>query len=299
MPANRCLWCDDQFNGKSLGDEGSWNGRYELEGDEALVFFLGGIASFVRDDSSLTLAQDSTPIQLYGFSTYPRNPSGVPSRDGADGMQISPIPNSDHRIEPMYDFAPGRLFVRGMLPAGSDVAGPAQDPVNDWLVSDGIRPPKLPSYRDTFSNDASPRPLAYFSSYEGQGYRPWDCAVPHPFGEDEDRIPFFQITYPYLTGSNTGIPHAESVLGPNPYTSSEPAPLADQDMVERSASVVQSFNAGTFQIISAGPDGRFGSGGQVGHRPMSTGDANFDNLSNFTEGVSIGAFNQRGLERQF
>ncbi len=81
--------------GHALGFEWFAEGTtttYELEGDECLVFFLGGIAQISGSD-----------IVLHGFAHRPENPSGVPS---------SAIPDSQKRTQAFYTFDAGRLFVR-------------------------------------------------------------------------------------------------------------------------------------------------------------------------------------------
>lgn len=66
-------------------------GGVVLEGDQCLVFFLGGIPA--RDNGN--------PV-VTGFSTNPRNPTLLPN----------PQLQGTDRIPPFFEFAPGRLFWR-------------------------------------------------------------------------------------------------------------------------------------------------------------------------------------------
>lgn len=300
VASDRYLWCDDKANGKDPATPGSWDGRYSLEGDETLVFFLGGISSFQRDSSTRGKVPDSPPVQLHGFSADPKNPSRVPNPQ---------VAGSEQRTPKYFDFEGGRLFVRavgsdgGNLPYVNDTATPAS---SDWSIDPNDRvADKLPSYRDTFSTSDEPRPYAYFSSYEGRGYRPWDCAIPNPFNSTEElRLGYFQLLYPNVTsqeGGDSAQSHASNILGPNPYTSSETAPSASSG--SKAASAVQSLERTRFQIIAPGRDHMYGRGGQLGVNKdlRATGDDSnsgenqydfdSDNISTVGRGKTIGAFN--------
>ncbi len=66
---------------------------YELEGDECLVFFLGGICEKTGQDKYI----------LHGFTDDASNPSRIPN--GA-------IARTQKRTQPMYPFDVGRLYQR-------------------------------------------------------------------------------------------------------------------------------------------------------------------------------------------
>src|SRR6185295_14622199 len=69
----------------------SWaDGRFiDLEGDQCLVFFLGGIPQGYPN-----------PPGVLGFSNSPTNPA------------LLPTPQSTQRLGPFYAFQPNRLVVR-------------------------------------------------------------------------------------------------------------------------------------------------------------------------------------------
>ena len=84
LPPEQCImWCQDSPNGTAKqefrdaanpGNLPAEGKTYELEGDECLVFFLGGIPEFTRDSSGGTTAA----IVLHGFrlANQPRRRSG-------------------------------------------------------------------------------------------------------------------------------------------------------------------------------------------------------------------------------
>ena len=65
-----------------------WTDTYELEGDECLVFFLGGIAEFDRSIPNPT-------IILHGFTKRANDPSGIPNAN---------IPATQTRDAPLVEF---------------------------------------------------------------------------------------------------------------------------------------------------------------------------------------------------
>jgi prepilin-type N-terminal cleavage/methylation domain-containing protein len=166
------------------GDGVASQGAVLLEGDQCLVFFLGGIPQAVNGTFSCT-----------GFSTNPRDPSA----------HVKPGGPSDV-VGPFYEFQTSRLV---RLPLASRV------PVLPTLGT----PSSLHfSYLDAYGKV----PFAYFSSYKTRnGYNRYalttgssDCAT-------------LQNVWPL----------AESWLPSPHYLKPE-----------------------TFQIVSAGADGKFGSG---------------------------------------
>lgn len=263
---------------------------YELEGDECLVFFLGGIAERLGDASYV----------LHGFTADPKNPSRIPN---------TTVPRTLQRNTGTFTFRPGRLYQRSgqfadswdqvigqseLMPGGFKVlAAPAN-------LSTNV---KLPSYRASSSDEGRPRPIVYFSSYEGRGYRPDDVNIPPIVDDPNERANqtiLFQLRWPTLTYPNDvqggGLPASPVSLGPNPYTESplsESAPPSGTGVKP-----TQAFNPKTFQIILPGADGEFGAGGHLGDYDPNTyppgnpppWTANEDNIGNFSGGQAIGDF---------
>jgi prepilin-type N-terminal cleavage/methylation domain-containing protein len=120
------------WNGNGVIQTPQQGGDYILEGDQCLVFFLGGIPG------------SSVPLQCLGFSTNPTNPA------------YSPPPGSpDDRIGPFLDFASNRLVLLQPPPPQANQLS---------------RSPLHYSYLDTYGiSDGQGKlltglPYAYFSS---------------------------------------------------------------------------------------------------------------------------------------
>jgi general secretion pathway protein G len=135
----------------------------------------------------------------------------------------------------------------------------------------------MPSYLDTLGTGIDGRPYAYFVSHPGVGYDPNDCNL----SADANGVVYqtFNLGFSVSNGNlYTSSP------GPNPYTSSLPAPTTGTSL--RTASFI---NQNTFQIISAGRDRDYGAGGQYlpsgvsGKLPAPPADrlSESDNLTNF------------------
>ena len=260
------VWCADS------DASGAINGTYELEGDECLVFFLGGISQFDRDNPET--------IILQGFSKDPRNPSGVP-----DPLN----PASLNRNEPLFEFGAGRLYVRRNVPGAADQVSPAPVADEEWGSSSGVvyvdpTISKLPSYADMASHAANePRPIVYFNSYadigHSGGYRAHDCNLP----EDPQMAISFQRPWPVVSTDSTPHPVSE---GPNPYTVTPAGPAAGA-----TPAIFQPYKPSGYQLLTPGEDGLFGQGGQVGGAgaaPLAAGD--LDNICSFGEGKTIEDF---------
>ena len=123
-----------------------WNGNGKLdsgvvlEGDQCLVFFLGGIPI------------QGTPAGCAGFSTDPRDPSkvvniptGLPAPNNIYPAQTA------NRKGPFFEFPSDRLYQRDML----------------FLTNPTVSNYPIPfySYADAHSNKSQKTPYAYFSSY--------------------------------------------------------------------------------------------------------------------------------------
>lgn len=293
------LWCKDDLQkvaaaGSTPGTISTRGNFYELEGDECLVFFLGGIAEFDRN------ATDPT-IRLHGFAKNPRNPGGTPNTND---------PASLNRDGPFFDFDASRLFVRNRTANPSQVAAPAPDQPNnanaDWGIT-SIRTVKLPSYRGIRTTTSTPVPIAYFSSYEGRGYRPHDVNYPEEFVADPPAVTEirFQLPWPTITSDDTGsTAQNPTSLGPNPYTITRSAPIfidpppsgglaPDGKPIDSAGTLLKPYAADTFQIISPGADGKIGVGGKIPPAiPLTSSDPDYDNISNISGGGTVGTFSE-------
>ena len=268
------LWCKDSppatvkteatvaaSSGGGAGAPGGTGGAiYELEGDECLVFFLGGIAQFDRSNP------DSSII-LNGFSKRASNPGGVPD---------SSIPQTVQREPRLFEFDGGRLFVRPFT-----VVTPATQFVQEFVPSAGsgylaMVNSKLPSYRSIDTNPINAPPIAYFSSYEGTGYRPHDVNL----------VPTTNPSLAFQLAWLPMLPIGNSVA-PNPYTESNPVPAATE--------IVRFHKSSGFQLITAGDDNEYGLGGRlprVATAPITNTDLEFDDRTNFTDSKTVGVFDQ-------
>jgi general secretion pathway protein G len=227
-------WPD--YNGNNVQDPGF----LYLEGDECLVFFLGGIPN---------PSVDTAGRIVYGTSGFAKDPRYPFKNAGVVASAMS----TSNRTSPLYEFNAGRMV---------DFDG------------DGI-----PSYLDANASNGVGVPYAYFATYGGTGYDPNDTN----FGDDGN----FGIGNTYRIGlpaiSASGTTNTVFSPTPNPYTSSLPTPgSANQPAAY--------INPNSFQIISSGGDGLFGPGGQFsssgGDRlpPSNLRTAEYDNVTNFTNG---------------
>jgi hypothetical protein len=150
----------------------------------------------------------------------------------------------------------------------------------------------LPSYRPITGRTDGP-PVAYFSAYMGRGYRPDDFNYP-----DETVSPGFQILWPFITFD----PNNPMSEGPNPYTTT-----IENVTTATIPNSVKSYLPESYQIIVAGPDGKFGIGGVLGAQrniggatgsKMPNSDATADNFSNVTGGgQKVGDFHDSLLSK--
>ncbi|MGL5096514.1 MAG: hypothetical protein ACRDD1_13050, partial [Planctomycetia bacterium] len=156
--------------------------------------------------------------------------------------------------------------------------------------------PRLPSYRPLYVTDAE-IPYAYFSSYEGRGYKPHDCNFNSTAAAVNNTIPF-QLMWRTITTEDPGamptdaLDHARSVY-PNPY--------AESSTALTTGSIIKPFNPQTFQILHPGTsNSEFGIGGTLGRqRPapptmpaLNNSDPGADDMTNFSDGRTIGDFNE-------
>jgi prepilin-type N-terminal cleavage/methylation domain-containing protein len=229
FPAGGTSWYD--FNGNGTFDQAP----YILQGNECLVFFLGGIPlpSLLPPDFVSPTPPDAA-FGMIGFGKNPQNPftNGIV----LDSRNTTPGPNSMYsasRNQPLFEFNAGRLYL---------------DPTN--LSNNGFTP-GIPAYYDSFGNTAPPPPggtpqtlnfYAYFSAYGNGLYDPND--VNFPFELDE------------TASGPIGLDFANGVVSgsPNPYTST----LTNGTPT----GVVTYVKPQTYQITSPGLDGLYGVGGQ-------------------------------------
>ncbi len=216
------FWYD--FNGNGANDGGGASPvEFYLQGNECLVFFLGGIP----------LPGAVNPQGMTGFGKNPANPffNSIPPT----ATSTSPM-YSANRNPPFFDFDNSRLRYSA---SGHGMAA----------YVDSLNP----------ANPQVPGIFAYFSTNNGTGYDPNDENVNNTlFPSEGDTLnstfpnpvtlsflssqPLVGGTAPFVTGSPS----------PNPYTSGFPA---------GSISNVTYQNSQSFQIVSAGVDGVFGVGG--------------------------------------
>ncbi|MBX9653825.1 type II secretion system GspH family protein [bacterium] len=268
------------------------NAQYDLEGDQCLVFFLGGIAE----------RRGANEYILHGFTDDQTNPSRV-----AD----SSTPQTMTRVQSLYNFDVGRLYLRIDYPELIDTGArnceqsytSGSVPVTDFYPN-GFIPGdrsqnllgRLPSYKVIGADSSKPLPIAYFSAYEGRGYRPDDLNIPEPIsaGPGTDEI-YFQLVWPVVTQAtnDTTNPASHQSLEPNPYSRNAASlgPVPPNTVALRAAgSVIQCYNPKTYQIILPGPDNQYGAGGSQLDYQGSGWNENADNIANFAGGTPVGEF---------
>jgi type II secretory pathway pseudopilin PulG len=238
-----------------------WNGdgnpsgpqAFALSGDECLVFFLGGIPTGQYDGGQGS--RDPSLVEKYppgvlGFARHPENPT-LPLR----------LSTGAGRVGPFFEFPSDRLV---------DI-----DQNGFWEF--------VPLRRTASSG------YAYFSAYEGAGYRPDDWNLPQePSGSAMDRQRFLvhwplSSAYPGGFWRTSPVPHLVSP-GPNPYTVGP--------SFRQTGEPPQYWNPNSFQIISPGEDQMYGVGGSYSQTEGVSGwtesgqvrRGEEDNLTNFAPG---------------
>jgi prepilin-type N-terminal cleavage/methylation domain-containing protein len=269
------FWYD--FNGN-----GKMDGPYILQGDECLVFFLGGIP--LQDPNTGAFG-------MTGFGKDPINP--FTNSIIGSGMY------SANRQPPSFEFNAGRLFL---------------DPSNPSVALNGLAAPGIPAYYDNLGGTAPPLPglgvvppttmnfYVYFSGYGNGVYDANDVNFLFSVGGSTVG---FEFDGNGTTPIGLKYQHAGSIYpsaSPNPYTLTSTITTSGTVTFEK---------AQTFQIFSAGADGNYGVGGQfiapsasssTASNPLPfdanntlagtavTGDATIrirerDNLTNFQSGT--------------
>ena len=236
----RRLWPNISLN---IGGSGSHSWDINRNGDDDDTITLRGAECLVFFVGGVLGAQfdADSPASCLGIGF---------SKDPSNPFSTS---TSASRYGPFFEFA-GARFMNG---------------VSDTEL--------MPEYEDVFGNDM---PLAYFSSYEGQGYQQNNVTWPG------------SPSWAYRTSTTVS---PSCLQGPNPYvlndkSTGECGVLADYDSGDPDDTpLVTYWKRQSYQIICAGEDGLFGAGGY--YNPESAKGAglasiaDWDNLANFAEGA--------------
>jgi general secretion pathway protein G len=237
--------------------DGIPNGPWFLEGDECLVFFLGGIPTGQYLDLT------NNPLRPAVASDVRKYPPGVSGFSKTPHWPCQRVAGGAGLEGPFMEFVSGRLI--------------DSDRDSFWEL--------LP-----FRKPSPEGPYVYFSAYEGAGYRPDDLNLAQEPAPNLATVPVADFlvlwplvaAYPGVQGSGTGVdPYFVRSLGPNPYTvgashPGTPLPLGFS---------VRYHKPDSFQIISPGPSVGYGHGGEfpLDERVDNTDDK--DNLTNFSPGA--------------
>jgi prepilin-type N-terminal cleavage/methylation domain-containing protein len=209
------FWYD--FNGN-----GKMDGPYILQGNECLVFFLGGIP--LQDPATGAFG-------MTGFGKDPVNP--FTNSVIGSGMY------SANRQPPAFEFNAGRLFL---------------DPNNPGNLTgnpNGVIDPGIPGYYDNLGNSpptAAGTSLNFYVYFSGYGNGVYDANDVNFLTEFDGVSGAGPIGLKYT--------HAGTVYAsvyPNPYSTT---------LTVTASGTVTFEKAQTFQIFSAGADGLYGVGGQ-------------------------------------
>jgi general secretion pathway protein G len=187
-------WTGIDWNGDTFQ-----SGDVTLEGDQCLVFFLGGIPS------------TSAPYTCLGFSTNPSNPAYHVEGSIVGGVFV---PNGGDIIPPFFDFPSNRLAPL----AGTAI--PAVKPYTSILLWRPARSTTHFSFYDSYGT----QPYLYFSSYKVKdGYNHYyDNTTTDTFAvNNKDYFPFSDCYSAVGTGSlgsgNSVWPYLQSASSPFPY----------------------------------------------------------------------------------
>jgi general secretion pathway protein G len=207
------------------------NDPYVMFGHECLAIFLGGVPMETKEGFALT-----------GFGRNPTNPF----TSAAEPPVGKSWPFSLDRQQPFMEFSPGHVKPtnNGTLPA---LAG------------------QLVGITDPLGTNS--QFYAYFSAYNGSGYDPDDVNIPEPDfnGTTTNVLGGMQSNNDPLGVNKTSRTDIFASPAPNPYLSDTPLPIdstGDLDLTDKRSRNTTWFKPNTYQIISAGMDGRFGIGGQ-------------------------------------
>lgn len=243
-------WYD--FNGNGFRD---FNQSFILQGHECLVFFLGGIPLVTNNGGSVQ-------ISVIGFGKDPVNPF-------TNGIVTNPSTSmySANRNNPFYQFDSSRLVVTNSSEYPTGYASAYGPTVN-------------PGYLDSLATQGAQNFYAYFSTNNGSGYDPNDVNLQSTLDVDGSGVNLaLQFCAP-LTIPTQAAPQRTFSPVPNPYTSTATVPTLNA--VPPTNQSPTYINAQSFQIISAGNDGAYGTGGIY----AATGTGNVPELSTGQNSVS-------------
>ncbi|MBX6316742.1 MAG: prepilin-type N-terminal cleavage/methylation domain-containing protein, partial [Isosphaeraceae bacterium] len=167
-------WYDFNGNASTNGSSGPDPGLIYLQGDECLVFFLGGIPN----PEGISAAR--TGFGTSGFGKSPQFPFSCPGVTTTSNNRLF----SSNRNNPFYEFQSSRLY----------------DPDGDGI----------PGYIDTLNPNpgGDARFFAYFSAYGNNNYDPNDVNNPNPAAIEQDNtggplVQAFRVGYVVTGGTNT------------------------------------------------------------------------------------------------
>jgi hypothetical protein len=276
-------WTDDgiDWNGNGQIDKPSgkvipgtdFDGAWTLEGDQVLVFCLGGIPVPSKAPQS-GAAGDAASTR--GFSRDPKNPAN---------------PNGAGNLGELYEFDSNRLvrIARTYNPTNTFYSY-----LDKYGTSDG------------WGNYLSGSPYLYFSSYKkSNGYNRYLGLEQPAYLTAENGLPFsfsdcYTASHLYATSSSGRSAYATSYQSRYPLSPTGSWPYAESGPPKDAGIVF--LKANSFQIISAGADTFFGPGTVPTNPQFWTpetaptmnppGSPGHDDLSNFA-GAKLGV----GLEK--
>lgn len=253
--------------------------RAQFTSGTALPSIPGGFYNFNGNfDPTGNYGPDPNPIYLEGHECLVFFLGGIPTHT---------VVGSSYTLEGVGGFGgnPRNPFRPAFRPDGvpdtfgQNRAEPFFEFRAERLVDDDID--GIPGYIDPLGQGPAGRYFAYFSSYNGRGYDPNDVnfnagaiSEPNPVA-----LPF-SVSFPVVGGVSARV--TGSPL-PNPYTSSLPVATGDKPATFHQPQ--------SYQIISAGRDRLFGTGGQ--YSSSGTGDRlpgndrirERDNVTNISNGT--------------
>jgi prepilin-type N-terminal cleavage/methylation domain-containing protein len=251
FPPNSNVWYD--FNGNGVMDQSP----YILQGDECLVFFLGGIPL----STPLLVNPPPSATATFGMTGFGKDPSN-PFTNSIVGNPMY----SANRQPPAFEFNPGRLFLDPNNPAPSNQAA-------------GMIFPGIPGYYDNLGN-APPGGTsitlnfyAYFSGYSNGVYDAND--INYQFEIDGNSLGPIGLIYQHALVQYPS-------PSPNPYTSSI---TANNPQGALPSGSVTYQKGQTFQIFSSGTDGLYGVGGQF--TPIGAATSTASNTLPFDPGNTV------------
>jgi len=279
------------FPGIDLNAGHDWNGdgdiddrQYYLNGNEAMVFFLGGMR-YGKGAIDTLGTNRSAPL---GFNTDKSQPTKK---------------TTGTRLGPYFEFDETRILyeVTNGVPPGVTIASPSGGPIpEDWTigVSSGFvrRPGELfmgffARYTDIWNT-----PYVYFSARGTQvdNYTYMNCPYCYNMGFPTSYIFNYHMWFSDVTWLPTPTSWP-SLWGPKPTN----GPRTNPDDGTWSARAqwlnmvpyiesyqggkVKYYNPNRFQIISAGRDKQFGTGGYLNNNPTTAEQSAFVNYRYIVE----------------